>query len=161
MLPTSKYDWGRKPTPIKERIMKSISIDSNSCWVWQGKPTSLGGYIKILVGSRRDGSRKAVMAHRLSYETFVGKIPDGLTLDHLCDNPPCVNPEHLKPATIWDNTKRSKKSPTAVNARKLECPKCSSEYSPKKDGSGRYCRTCLLDYHRNNNKNRPSCARKL
>ena len=47
MLPTSKYDRGRKPTPIKERIMKSISIDSNSCWVWQGKPPILVAKVTI------------------------------------------------------------------------------------------------------------------
>ena len=160
MTPTSKYDWGRKSAPIKDRIKKSISIDDNGCWVWKYKPFCKAGYVRAVVGSRRDGTRKKVLAHRLSYETFIGKIPKGMTIDHLCNNTSCVNPEHLEAVTLWENISRSKTSPTAVNARKTNCPKCNSEYTNKKTG-GRYCKPCYIEYHKEYNKNRAACARKL
>jgi hypothetical protein len=39
----------------------------------------------------------------VAYEWLIGPIPPGLVLDHLCRNPPCVNPAHLKPGTDRDN----------------------------------------------------------
>ncbi len=140
--------------------VKSISIDDSGCWVWKYKPFCKAGYVRAVVGSRRDGTRKKVLAHRLSYETFIGKIPKGMTIDHLCNNTSCVNPEHLEAVTLWENISRSKTSPTAVNARKTNCPKCNSEYTNKKTG-GRYCKPCYIEYHREYNKNRAACARKL
>jgi hypothetical protein len=56
----------------------------------------------------------------VSYETFVGPIPDGLTIDHLCCNPPCINPEHLEVVTMRENLRRGR-SPVGVNARRTHC----------------------------------------
>lgn len=139
-------------TPIKDRLLLNYYL-SGDCWIWKGKPIDKYGYMRITIGSRTDKTRKKVLVHRLSYETFVGQIPKGLTIDHLCNKPSCINPKHLKPATMWENTKRSLTSPTAVNSRKENCPKCKNAFTLKKTG-GRYCRPCYLNYLRIYNSSR-------
>jgi hypothetical protein len=85
---------------------------SGTCWEWQGSKSRGYGRFKV--------SRRMVQAHRFAYELMVGPIPEGLTLDHLCRNTSCVNPEHLEPATERDNILRSD-GPAAINARRVEC----------------------------------------
>lgn len=88
--------------------------DAN-CWTWRGK------YIHNGYGQMwQKRIRKSVYAHRYAYEQFVGPIPDGLQLDHLCRNRGCVNPAHLEPATNRVNVLRGM-GPTALNARKTHC----------------------------------------
>lgn len=48
-----------------------------------------------------------VRAHRFAYELVKGPIPEGLTLDHLCNVPLCVNPDHLEPVTLSENIRRA------------------------------------------------------
>lgn len=82
------------------RIRAKIAPDANTgCWVWTGCRTSTG------YGRVWDGHR-STWAHRLVYTMIVGPIPDGLVLDHLCRNRPCVNPDHLDPVTDRTNTLR-------------------------------------------------------
>ena len=86
-----------------ERINRKIIKDEGSeCWLWQGFKVKGYGRIRI------DGKAKRV--HRLMYEQMVGPIPDGLVIDHLCMVRNCVNPEHLEPVTIEENTRRSNKA---------------------------------------------------
>jgi hypothetical protein len=73
--------------------------DLGPCWIWIGRVTS-EGYGTMSVRNR------STYVHRFSYELHVGPIPDGLHIDHLCRNPPCVNPAHLEAVTIRENTMR-------------------------------------------------------
>jgi len=66
------------------------------CWLWTGSLTT-EGYGRLKVRGRQFG------AHRVSYELHVGPIPAELIIRHRCDNPRCVNPEHLIPGTTFQN----------------------------------------------------------
>lgn len=74
---------------------------TESCWLWTGATNGLG-YGKF----KADPRTPAVYAHRYAYELVVGPIPEGLQLDHCCENPPCVNPAHLEPVTQAENVRR-------------------------------------------------------
>ena len=86
---------------------------------------------------------KMQYAHRAMWELMVGPIPPGLTIDHLCKNPTCVNVEHLEVVTQGVNTLRGS-GPPALNASKTHCDK-GHEFTEANtyifDGR-RYCRAC-------------------
>jgi len=80
------------------------------------------------------------MAHRAVYESERGPIPEGMTLDHLCRNRGCVNPDHLEPVTNRENILRGV-SPSAVHAAKTHC-RCGLDYDSVDRNGFRYCSRC-------------------
>lgn len=73
------------------------------CWIWVGASNKIG-YGLFYGGGGRGGLHMG--SHRWSWEFFNGPIPDGLQLDHLCQNKRCVNPWHLEPVTAAVNNSR-------------------------------------------------------
>ena len=144
MNPARRWRTNYKRTPPEERFWKYVS-KSDDCWTWLGGKNKLG-YGHFWAGP--DMPQRRVMAHRFAYESVVGPIPPGLHIDHLCRNPSCVNPAHLEPVTLAENTRRGV-GPTRgseYNRRKTHCPQ-GHPYSPEntyRSGHGRSCKTCIL-----------------
>lgn len=139
------------------RLLKKF-FDKDSCWLWQGS-----------MGNAGYGSFGGTNAHRAVYEALIGKIPEGLTLDHTCHSKDpscfagedcphrrCVNPSHLEPVTAAVNTMRGR-SISALNSKKTHCKrghpfsKSNTLVVTGKSGNKvRSCKTCasILDKER-------------
>jgi hypothetical protein len=116
------------------------------CWVWQ-RSLHKQGYGYRASTDTADGLSR--LAHRYYWQLVYGPIPDGLSLDHLCRNPPCVNPAHLEPVSHRENVLRGV-SLWAENAAKTHC-----KYGHSLDDAyvrinrngypSRNCRTCVRE----------------
>lgn len=94
-------DVGPTHAPVEVRFWRYVE-KTESCWNWVGKSKNRQGYGQIQSGGKGTPHK---LAHRLSYEIHKGAIPDGLVVMHSCDNPSCVNPDHLSVGTHSQNTK--------------------------------------------------------
>lgn len=117
-----------------ERFMAKVRI-TPTCWIWAGNAQP-NGYGQFWHAPRM------WLAHRWSYSAFVGEIPDGLEIDHLCRTPLCVRPTHLDPVSGKTNTLRGKTLP-AANVVKTHCPQGHPYDVVYRDGKRR-CRVCRL-----------------
>lgn len=142
MADPTKYRRNR-PRPIAERFWeKVLPANVDACWIWQSTLTE-DGYGRFYL---RPGRK--VMAHRHSWESFFGPIPDGLFLDHLCRQRRCVNPYHLDVVTNLVNAQRGK---AGINfSARTHCSR-GHEYNEEntyyKPSGKRICRACGRIYN--------------
>ena len=84
-------------TPLIDRISSKFRV-TPSCWTWTA--STKNGYGCISSGGK--GS-PTLYAHRMAYEQWIGDIPPGKLVRHRCDNPLCINPDHLELGSNADN----------------------------------------------------------
>ena len=133
--------------PIADRFWERVD-KTGDCWLWTGSLNATG-YGTIGKGGRGNG---IYLAHRVSFELHHGPIPDGLFVIHSCDNPPCVNPAHLRAGTSRDNMQDaiSRGRWTSPMAKRTHCPQGHpyDEGNTRVYGGRRHCRTCSRERQR-------------
>ncbi|MFG2076909.1 HNH endonuclease signature motif containing protein [Nonomuraea maritima] len=116
---------------VEARFLDKV-IKTSGCWLWTGTIGRLNGYGTFSV------RQKKVYAHRWAYEHFVGPIPEGYQVDHLCRVRDCVNPTHLEAVTQEENLRRQAAAVTHCHE--------GHEYTEKNTRVTSYgtrrCRTC-------------------
>ena len=126
-----------------ERIQPRLVVDPETgCWRWPGWNNGLG-YGKIQVGGRKG---RGLYVHRIAYELFVGPIPEGLQVDHLCRVRECANPAHLEAVTQAENMRRGRHG--VLYEIPAECKhghplnEANLSLGNKPNGSRWFCRIC-------------------
>ena len=144
---------GRTAKPPIARVLPQTTPGPGGCVIFTGG-LCRDGYGLVTAANGHSNAR----AHRVSYEHFVGAIPAGHQLDHLCHTEDascaggrsclhrrCVNPHHLEPVTAAENVRRGR-SASALNRLKTHCPQghAYDERNTIRDKSNnkRSCRTC-------------------
>ena len=124
--------------PVRERFMSHVVVQSNDCWQWVAHSQRGYGMFKW------DGH--VYRAHQAAYMLWVGEIPPGLELDHLCCNKGCVNPQHLEPVTHRENMNRRRVvNQWDLRPRPTHCKRghpFSEANTRTKPNGARECKTC-------------------
>lgn len=114
------------------------------CWVWTGA-TNREGY------GRFYACRDSFLAHRVAWSITKGDVPQDKLVCHHCDNPKCVNPEHLFLGTNHDNMQDMTAKGRHPKLQKTHCPH-GHEYTPEntvlRGANQRRCLTCRREGHR-------------
>ena len=122
-----------------ERFNKFVAeTNPTKCWPWQGYVRS-DGYGSFRFEGEKQG------AHRVSYILYVGSIPSGMEIDHICFRADCVNPNHLQPLTPSENKRRVKERVEGKCRRGHTMDENNT--IKRKDGTQK-CRTCTKESQR-------------
>lgn len=127
------------PSPMERILQKVVINDKTGCWEWTGYSHRSGhGSIRV------DG--KAVPVYRYVYEFYRGKIPDGMFACHKCDNPSCVNPEHIFIGTPRENSQDAARKGRMERGNKRWCSKLTEQDIRSIRADGRAQRVIAGDY---------------
>lgn len=139
MRQKTKSKMGSVPLINESKFWKKVNkLSDDECWLWIAHkiPSGYGQF---------NAMGKIMRAHRVSWILKNGPIPPEKVICHKCDNPSCVNPNHLFLGTLKDNSRDMIKKGRCVNKLKTHCPK-GHEYSGKnlyiKPNGHRYCKEC-------------------
>lgn len=113
---------GRKPIPEEERFWEKVdksgpNPDFPDCWEWTAHRVKSYG----MFSHKRNGQNKKTQTHRYIWEKLNGPVPEGLEVCHLCNNPPCVRPDHLEVGTRSHNQRYSVTHGNHKESRKTHC----------------------------------------
>jgi len=120
-LPPNNYDKVKMGKPMVEMLAERSKLNpDNGCIEWMNS-RGRGGYGLFELNG------KMHMAHKLSYQTHIGPVPDGLFVLHSCDNARCINPDHLHIGTHEDNMREMVERNRSVRGEKHALSKLTTE----------------------------------
>lgn len=175
-LPTKAYGWCRKhysrwrrhgdplkvafnrsiKGDIESRFWDKVAVDDSGCWLWQASKF-VDGYGRF----RADGETRH--AHRWAYERFVGPVPEGLQIDHLCRTRHCVRPSHMEPVTPAENFHRGAgRGASLCEPGQYLLKTCRNGHDMSGDNivfdGGRRCRSCRNAWYRERYRKRKAAS---
>lgn len=128
-----------KWSPRIARFMRRVEVSADGCWRWTGPLDTKFGYARTSIACVRMG------AHEAAFVLFVGQVPAGLELDHLCRVRHCVNPLHLEAVTREENMRRMRHpwphEPSAL-VRCVNGHEYTDDNTYVRTDGHKYCRTC-------------------
>lgn len=135
---------------LPPRFWAKVEVRDSGCWEWVASRSVSGyGWFKVRGKSRN--------AHREACSAFHGEAPEGAVAMHACDNPPCVNPEHLTWGSRTDNLEDAISKGRRTYHRKTTCPRghaYSDENTYINPGGAQTCRECYRGHWRRWNERR-------
>jgi hypothetical protein len=91
---------------LVQRVLENSERHPEGCWLWNGRRQKGYGITSVASSLSVTGKARQSFAHRVSYRAFIGEIPEGAVIDHLCANKLCVNPSHLEAVSCRENSRR-------------------------------------------------------
>ena len=145
----------RDEDSMRQRFFAKV-LKGDTCWAWVGSKSEFG-YGSFYAIRASDGKKIRTSAHKFSYYIATGDIRWGRfwQIDHLCNNPNCVNPEHLELVTARENSLRSN-SMSGRRARQTHC-KHGHEFTEENtmrfpsSPNSRHCARCQINRRKGGN----------